>query len=133
MKKTNKTSKLYIFSHSRLPGDVHRGIQWTHVGVKLIRKYVGRINPEGASPKQSNLVADWADKDETLVVLDGGLTTSLRRIKRLVKKANLPWAEFREPDMGNMVTCIAVLVPGDFSYTGNFTLYDLFHTSKTVK
>lgn len=94
-------SKLVFFNHSYLT-PIRHGIQAGHAAVHLVRKYEG-----------DKEVTEWADNYETFVILDGGVTPELKRIRKLIPK-ELKFAQFREPDCGNMVTSIAVLIPDDW-------------------
>lgn len=132
--KLKTPSKLYFFNHSILSG-IRHGIQATHVTTRLLRKYLGDLNPE-VSVSQSHAVRDWTDKYETVIILEGGFTPAMNRVKRLIKASGFPWAEFREPDYGKMVTSIAVLVPEDFyvfPHGRNYSLYELLRRSNLAK
>jgi hypothetical protein len=83
--------KLYFFIHSKCNG-MYAAIQAGHCAIELMLKYKNEKSP------QANQVSNWAKLFKTFILLDGGV----------------PWAEFREPDCGNMVTAIAVVVPDGF-------------------
>lgn len=110
MKNKKQTLKVVCFNHSWLT-PIRHGIQSGHALVELVRKYQ-KLDLK-TTVQQSKMVVKWADKDKTVVVLDGGVTPNLNKIKKLIPK-ELPFAIFREPDCGNMVTSIAVLVPSDY-------------------
>jgi hypothetical protein len=99
--------KLYFFMHSYLT-PIRLGIQSGHAAVELMLKYKNQKTP------QARLVNKWAKLYKTFILLDGGVTGDLNKARKLIKKSDLSWAEFREPDCGNMVTVIAVVVPDDF-------------------
>lgn len=105
-------SKLYLLNHSILP-TIQNGIQAGHAAVELVLKYKGYLNPD-ATPENAKLVNKWAYEGKVFRVLNGGLTSDLMKLRNKIKKLNLPWAQFREPDFGNMVTSIAVLIPEEF-------------------
>ena len=117
--------KLYIFVHFLCTG-IYAGIQAGHASVELVRKY-----------KEDLDVRTWADVDKTVVLLNGGVTKNMHHIKRLVKETTaLPWAEFREPDAGNMVTAVAVVVPDDWKPSPGVAgrkFYDTLMGSKLAK
>lgn len=105
-------SKLYLLNHSILP-TIQHGIQAGHAAVELTNKYLGLLNPK-ASVINSKQVQKWREESKIFVVLNAGLTQDLMKLKSKIKRLKLPWAEFREPDFGNMITSIALLVPEDF-------------------
>jgi hypothetical protein len=128
-------SKLYFFVHSYING-IRAGIQATHAAKTILRKHLGNLNP-ARTVTQAHQVEKWADKDETVILLEGGVTSEMNRVKRLVSKTTtLPWAVFREPDCGNMVTAIAVVVPDDFHVIHGkkgYMFFDLLRNSRLKK
>lgn len=96
-----RTYRLIFFNHGYLTS-IRHGIQAGHAAVELMVKY----------PKDTQ-VQLWAKKHKTFIILNAGVTSDLNKIKKLIPK-NLPFATFREPDCGNMITSIAVLVPNDY-------------------
>lgn len=136
------SSKVVVFTHSRLSG-VHHGIQALHATVELLRKYDEYSHSFSSKYKQ---VVKWADVYKTIWLVDGGRTPDLNKLKKMLQRYNkvgrdrnvpdLPWAEFREPDMGNMITAIAVVVPDEFHpIPGAFgrKLYELIKNAELVK
>jgi len=124
-------SRLVFFNHAIMPS-INQGIQSGHAAVELLLKYNQTDYPE-----QNKLVQEWAWQHKTFVLLNGGMTSDLHHIKRLLKEStNLPWAEFREPDYGNMVTSLAVLVPDDYHVIPGckgYTFFEILRNSKLAK
>jgi hypothetical protein len=87
---------------------MYAAIQAGHCAIELMLKYKNEKSP------QANQVSNWAKLFKTFILLDGGVTGDLNKARKLIRKSGLPWAEFREPDCGNMVTAIAVVVPDGF-------------------
>lgn len=110
--------RLFFFNNMML-SDKQHGIQAGHAAVRLLRKYLGRLNPE-ASVTQSKLVEDWADNHETFIILNAGTTDNQYAIRRhLESKHNpFPWVYFKEPNIKAkgepVMTSIAVLLPASF-------------------
>lgn len=74
-----------------------RVVQSCHAVVELVRRY-----------KDDSSISKWADIDKTLVVLSVKDERELRRTSQRLSDARIRFAEFREPDMNNEVTAIAV-------------------------
>jgi hypothetical protein len=111
MKKTKLRFKCVVFIHAICTG-IYAGIQGSHAAQELVLR-LSKSNLD-FSVRDALNVRQWLEEDKTYVFLNGGMTPSMRKIKRTVKQIGFPWAEFREPDVGNMMTAIAVLVPEDW-------------------
>jgi hypothetical protein len=97
-------------------GGIHAGIQSAHAVADLLSKH-----PKDKSLKQ------WATKDKTLIVKAGGDSNDIKDIVKLFKnKANpYSWALFKEPDLENVVTAVAICVPEHiYVGKGTFTGFD---------
>jgi hypothetical protein len=91
----------YSFTNTYISG-VHVGIQSAHAIVEIIRKH-----PNGPG------VRSWISRYKTLIVKNGGDSSGLQEIVDLFKRRDnkFAWAEFREPDMENVRTSVAIIVP----------------------
>jgi hypothetical protein len=86
---------------------MQQGIQSAHAIVELMAN----------SPKDTNLgdaAYDWAHNHKTIKMLSGGSGDSFiyntNYLKILATRYGLPFAEFREPDIANMVTSVCMVV-----------------------
>jgi hypothetical protein len=81
---------------------IQQGIQAGHAAVELVNKYPH--NPA---------VNRWRKRDKTFIVKNGGDSNSVHGILKLFKsKKNIfPFAEFREPDLENILTSVVILLP----------------------
>lgn len=78
---------------------IQKGIQAAHAIVDYALKY-------GDTPEYQR----WAKKDKTLYVLEANTTEQLEEAVAELKKVKIPVMEFREPDLGNVVTAITFLL-----------------------
>lgn len=80
---------------------IQQGIQAAHAIVEYQRLHNSRDYSE------------WATNHKTILVKNGGTTGpngSLQSILRFIQKTKTPYATFKEPDINNALTAIAVLV-----------------------
>lgn len=84
---------------------IQQGIQGGHAANAVRNKY----------PKRSD-VKTWAHRDLTIIHKNGGDSNSLQEIVDLFKQRSnhFAWAEFREPDMENCRTSVAIILPESF-------------------
>lgn len=90
--------RMYCLSERHLSG-VQKVIQAAHAIVEYSLTY-------GDSPEYKK----WAGEDKTIIVLDGGIYTDMLRIVDFLNEKHMNFATFKEPDMGWMMTSIALLV-----------------------
>lgn len=100
------TPAAYTITHSYF-NTMQQGIQSAHAIVELMAN----------SPKDTNLgdaAYDWAHNHKTIKMLSGGSGDSFiyntNYLKILATRYGLPFAEFREPDIANMVTSVCMVV-----------------------
>lgn len=91
--------RLYSFVNSYLI-PIQKGIQTAHMVAELVYGY-----PE------NNFITEWVRKDKTIIILDGGLHSSMKEILLASKCSPWPHSFFREPDLDNMLTCVGILAP----------------------
>lgn len=85
---------------------IQQGIQGGHAANALRNKY-----------PRSKAVRQWAHEDLTIIHKNGGGSDQLTEIIELFKHKDnkFPWVEFREPDMWNVITSVAIAVPDDLT------------------
>jgi hypothetical protein len=81
---------------------IQQGIQGGHAANAVRNKY----------PRRSD-VKTWAHRDLTIIHKNGGDCHGLQEIVDLFKRRDnkFAWAEFREPDMENCRTSVAIVLP----------------------
>lgn len=89
-------NKMYTFVLRQL-SPLDKGIQSAHAVVEYCDKYRDEKN-----------CSDWISQDKTLIVLNGGTSEDLKEIKSKLEEFGLPYSEFKEPDLENITTAIAV-------------------------
>ena len=98
---------------------IQNGIQSAHCLHELFRKYeridtaltiLGKQKP-GEISKELSMVYDWADHHKTMIVTNGGYSENLELVLQSLEKTGYPFAYFREPGIGNALTCIGVILP----------------------
>lgn len=89
---------MYCLSERHL-SSIQKTIQGAHAIVEYSLAY-------GDSPEYMK----WAREDKTIIVLDGGICTDMLRVVDFLKEKHMNFTTFKEPDMGWMMTSIALLV-----------------------
>jgi len=108
--------KLFVLVRRDLP-PAKRAVQACHAVAEFVQLY-------GFSSVWEKRVAaiDWVSKYKTLIILKA--TEQELEFESVKLKSNVTlYAAFREPDMGNSITAIAVL-PNDPSYFKRWELDD---------
>lgn len=95
--------RFYTFTNMYL-SPIQCGIQSAHCLAEIYLKY------------KDNLIDgpldEWALDHKTIIVLNGGTDENLHELRRLFEKDScFPWAYFREPALGNTLTCVGIIVP----------------------
>lgn len=107
--------RMYGLVNYQLTG-IQKGIQFLHGVVEYGQKY-----------KNTELYNKWANEYKTVILLDGGTTSdklievddvfikhgSLNRHLDTIKEMDIPVAEFREPDLGDQLTAVVLIVSED--------------------
>lgn len=92
--------RMYVFALRQL-SPLDKGIQSLHAVVEY-----GNVFGDDKE------YIRWSRKDKTVIILNGGTTIDLDNVwETLTKQFNMKATLFREPDLGNIVTAIAVLLP----------------------
>jgi len=90
--------RMYCLSERHL-SSIQKTIQGAHAIVEYSLAY-------GDSPEYKQ----WAREDKTIIVLDGGIYTDMLRVVDFLNEKHMNFTTFKEPDMGWMMTSIALLV-----------------------
>lgn len=77
---------------------MQKGVQTTHGVVEFANKY-------GDTPEYKQ----WAEKDKTLIILDGGVYQDMEIVGDNLFSWGIPFARFYEPDLNKMCTAITFL------------------------
>lgn len=91
--------RMYCLAEKHL-SSIQKAIQSAHAIVEYGLTY-------GDTPEYKQ----WAGKDKTIVILDGGNSIDLDSIKDQLRCEGWPFEVFYEPDMDNLRTAIAFLAP----------------------
>jgi hypothetical protein len=117
--------RMYGLVAYQLSGTIHAGIQFGHAVVD----YGRNIRDVNTLEKIYN---NWADKDKTFIILNGGTTNNnpdrlgtLNKHLNLLNDAGIIVQSFCEPDLGDQLTAIVFLVD---ERVFNKTLYPDFTT-----
>ena len=94
--------RMYCLSETHLSG-IQKAIQATHA----IVEFIGSTSPED---DRSKALAQWMDTDKTIIILDGGTVQDMMHIIDSLNELKIPFATFKEPDLGWLLTSIAFLV-----------------------
>lgn len=101
-------TRMYCVVNQYIAG-IHAGIQSAHAMSEMFLDYPQRRNNAG------NLLWDWADRDKTVIVLNGGYQSSLQELCEKLKplSGTYPWASFCEEQeaLNGAMTAVAVVLP----------------------
>lgn len=99
--------RAYFFANFYL-SDIQRGIQALHVTSRMFSKY-------GTTSVQNEMLYNWSDNHETVIIKNGGNSENLRSIIKLLESpANpYPWDCFFEDkeSLDGALTCTGLIVP----------------------
>lgn len=85
---------------------IQKGIQAGHAALEYSQKY-----------KNNEDYLDFVKNHKTFIVLDGGSSKDMKKHLKNIKNWNLPHAEFREPDLNNSISAIAIVLDeGYYNY-----------------
>lgn len=111
--------KLYTFTLYQLTG-IQKGIQSAHATVEY-----GLGNVLCREAEARRLYKDWATNHKTMILLQGGTVSSMSVRETELVLRDIPFALFSEPDLGNIITAIAFILPDDSihsEWVRNFSL-----------
>ena len=89
---------MYCLSERHL-SSIQKTIQGAHAIVEYINNY-GTYSD----------CRQWMHTDKTIIVLDGGIYTDMLSVVDFLNEKHVNFATFKEPDLGWMMTSIALLV-----------------------
>lgn len=108
-----KEYRMYCLAERHL-SSIQKAIQSAHAIVEY-----------GLTYGDSSEYKQWAEKDKTIIILDGGNSIDLDSIKDQLICEKWPFEVFYEPDMDNFMTAIAFLAPNEvYDYKTWGTSYD---------
>ena len=90
--------RMYCLSERHLSG-IQKAIQAAHAIVEYGMHHIG-----------TQEYRQWGNQDKTIIVLDGGTVQDMMYIVDSLKELKIPFATFKEPDLGWILTSIAFLV-----------------------
>lgn len=90
--------RMYCFVERHL-SPIDKGIQAAHSIVEYANQYGDNVD-----------YAIWAYSDKTIVLLNGGTVNDLCDICKELNDYNINYSLFKEQDLGNIITAVAVLV-----------------------
>lgn len=109
-------TRMYCVVNQYIAG-IHAGIQSAHAMSEMFLDYSQRRNKAG------NLLWDWADRDKTVIVLNGGYQSSLQELCEKLKplSGTYPWASFCEEQdaLNGAMTAVAVVLP-EYMYSPQY-------------
>ena len=98
--------RMYGFVNYQFSGSIHAGIQFGHAAIDYSIAFQG-------SPEYKQ----WSEIDKTFIILNGGTTNTneerlgtLNEIELTLFDKRVNYATFHEPDLGDQLTAIVLLV-----------------------
>jgi hypothetical protein len=111
MNKNKEELRLYSFVNMYL-SPIQAGIQTGHMTDNMTVKYL--LHQSGNDEAQCKYV-NWILNHKTYIVLNGGdsdmMYEELLLFNALCIQLNLPFAQFNEPGVGNVLTCYGAVIP----------------------
>lgn len=89
--------RMYCLVLRQLSG-INKGIQSCHCCLEYANKF-----------SENQDYQKYVNFDKTLIMLDAGTTVDMDEIIEKLKSANINFATFEEPDLGNLTTCVCFL------------------------
>ncbi len=108
--------RAYFFNNMYLQG-IHAGVQSQHCTAELFTKYnpFNTIFFDESHALNQEILHDWASKDKTTIVLNGGMQGQLEELIALFsnKENVFPWAYFKESDfaLNGALTNVGIILP----------------------
>ena len=101
---------------------LQKGLQTAHVVSEL------------ALNSTDDLFTEWAEKDKTIIVLNGGNSASLEAFEEFLSTSECgwPWAAFREDEqsLNGAITAVGVIVPESVYKNTSEDVVDMVLASK---
>lgn len=103
--------KLYTFTLYQLSG-IQKGIQSAHAAIEY---GIGHVIGDEATAKK--LFKEWSKDHKTMIILNGGTTTTMDEYEEELVRRGIPYSVFHEPDLGDVKTAISfILDPTSIHY-----------------
>lgn len=115
----NLKYRMYVLVERHL-SPLDKGIQSAHAVVEY-------YNECHLWNKKEELKAfdKWANEDKTLILLNGGTVIGLDKTLELFEENNIAYGAFREPDLDNIVTAVAVMAD-ERIFDDNYMSFDMW-------
>lgn len=100
-------TRAYCLVNQYIAG-IHAGIQSAHAIADMLTYY------RDAGNVATSIMHQWATKDKTIIVLDGGPQSSLREVVELMRQVpSLPQASFHEEldALNGALTAVCIVLP----------------------
>lgn len=94
--------RMYVLVERHL-SPIDKGIQAAHA----IASYSNVMEHDSELKEQYK---KWCNEDKTIILLNGGTVKDLKYYMDEMSKLNISYSYFKEPDLDNIVTAIAILV-----------------------
>lgn len=115
MNTAEKHYRMYCLAERHL-SSIQKAIQSAHAVVEYSLKYGDTFDYK-----------KWAEVDKTLIVLDGGCVPELVECEEILSQFNYPFAVFKEPDLGDILTCVCFIADDRiYDYKNWGTSFDNF-------
>lgn len=101
---------------------MQKGIQSLHAVVD----YSEMIKKDGFTTEQKNAYSAWANRDKTMIVLDAGTSQDLIDAYCFLKENNIPFKEFHEPDLFNVITGVCFVADERVWDTKKYPTYEQY-------
>ena len=101
--------------------DIQRGIQTAHAVSEMMSKYREPERVGANDAATTEIYTEWAEKDKTIIVLQGGPSGALHEAHEFIKikahRLTLPFVKFYEDEysLNGALTAVGVVVP-DYVY-----------------
>lgn len=96
--------RMYSLTLYQLSGTIHAGIQPYHATIEAFVNFGKRYSIDEKQFK------DWAKNWKTVIILNGGTTTTLGNHYDTLIDNGIKCNKFHEPDLGNILTAISFIV-----------------------
>ena len=110
--------RMYVFVERHL-SPIDKGIQSAHAVVEYSNKF----------SKNENYY-QWSFYDKTLILLNGGVVSDLVDLTKTFYENEIPFSFFKEVDMDNILTSVAVLVDERVFNKDKYLDFDIWRNNK---
>ena len=108
----NKEYRMYCLVLRQL-NPIQKGIQSAHAIVEYGNHYF-----------MTDEYHQWSTKDKTIIMLDGGTSPEIYNLIDELRHIDVKYSIFREPDLGDLVTCISFLASNDVWDNESYRIQD---------